>query len=151
MAVHKEEPIGIKVVIPRESLDENQIERLKEIVRSKKVLIAHAFGTEDATIAETEQGIEFPTLNEVISPESVHAYNAFVTGLCNLARTLKRTNIREEKTPENEKYAFRCFLIRLGMIGPQSKADRKILLGKLSGSSAFRDAKAGGKSDENDQ
>ena len=42
------------------------------------------------------------------------------------------------KENENEKYAFRCFLLRLGFIGDEYKADRKLLLSKLSGSSAFK-------------
>ena len=35
-------------------------------------------------------------------------------------------------------YAFRCFLLRLGFIGDEYKAVRKILLANLSGSSAFK-------------
>ena len=55
--------------------------------------------------------------------------------------------INKEKTEakENEKYAFRCFLLRLGFIGDEFKADRKILLSKLDGSAAFKaGAKKGG-------
>ena len=43
-----------------------------------------------------------------------------------------------EKEVTNEKYAFRCFLLRLGFIGNEYKAERKILLRNLSGSSAFK-------------
>ena len=39
---------------------------------------------------------------------------------------------------ENEKYAFRCFLLRLGFIGEEYKVERKILLKNLTGSSAFK-------------
>ena len=42
---------------------------------------------------------------------------------------------------DNEKYAFRCFLLRLGMIGEEYKAARKVLLRNLTGSSAFRSGK----------
>lgn len=50
---------------------------------------------------------------------------------------------------DNEKYAFRCFLLRLGFIGDEYKADRKVLLKNLSGSSAFKDgAKKEGNTDE---
>jgi hypothetical protein len=38
----------------------------------------------------------------------------------------------------NEKYTFRCFLLRLGFIGPEYKDERKILLRNLSGSSAYK-------------
>ena len=43
-----------------------------------------------------------------------------------------------EKTVKNEKYAFRCLLLRLGFVGAEYKADRKILLKNLTGSSAFK-------------
>ena len=47
-----------------------------------------------------------------------------------------------EKDTDNDKYAFRCFLLRLGFIGAEYKEERKILLRNLTGSSAF---KSGGK------
>ena len=43
-----------------------------------------------------------------------------------------------EKEVDNEKYAFRCFLLRLGFIGAEYKVERKILLKNLTGSSAFK-------------
>ena len=61
--------------------------------------------------------------------------------LCEMARNQKRVNAAE-KTTDNEKYAFRCFLLRLGFIGAEYKAARKILLKNLSGSSAFRNGGA---------
>ena len=44
----------------------------------------------------------------------------------------------KEKPVDNDKYAFRCFLLRLGFIGEDYKTERKILLRNLSGSSAFK-------------
>ena len=46
--------------------------------------------------------------------------------------------LAKETEVESEKYAFRCFLLRLGYVGEESKADRKILLRNLSGHAAFR-------------
>lgn len=54
-----------------------------------------------------------------------------------MAKTLNRVTA-QDKDVENEKYAFRCFLLRLGFIGDEYKAERKILLRNLSGSGAFR-------------
>ena len=39
---------------------------------------------------------------------------------------------------ENEKYALRIWLTRLGMNGPEYKEARKILMANLSGHCAFR-------------
>ena len=54
-----------------------------------------------------------------------------------MARNQKRVNAKEKDT-DNEKYAFRCFLLRLGFIGDEYKIARKILLRNFSGSSAFK-------------
>lgn len=62
---------------------------------------------------------------------------SFLTALCTMAKEAKRVLAKETEV-ESEKYAFRCFLLRLGFIGSDSKAARKILLRNLSGHSAFR-------------
>ena len=70
-------------------------------------------------------------------PDEVRAYTHFITALCEMARNQKRVTAKEKET-DNDKYAFRCFLLRLGFIGADYKTERKILLRNLSGSSAFR-------------
>lgn len=69
--------------------------------------------------------------------EECTAYTAFIAALCQMSIKQKRISSAEKPT-DNEKYAFRCFLLRLGFIGDAHKATRKILLKNLSGSSAFR-------------
>lgn len=54
-----------------------------------------------------------------------------------MSKNAKRVTVTE-KAVDNEKYAFRCFLLRLGFIGSEYKVERKILLKNLSGSSAFK-------------
>ena len=54
-----------------------------------------------------------------------------------MAKNQKRVTAKD-KDVDNDKYAFRCFLLRLGFIGAEYKADRKILLKNLTGSSAFK-------------
>ena len=62
-----------------------------------------------------------------------------------MAINQKRITVKEKEV-ENEKYAFRCFLLRLGFIGKEYKEERKILIRNLTGSSAF---KGGAKSEDN--
>jgi len=59
--------------------------------------------------------------------------------LCKLAQSQQRVNAKE-RVVENERYALRVFLLRLGFIGPEYKASRSILLRNLSGSAAFKSA-----------
>ncbi len=60
-----------------------------------------------------------------------------------MAKDAKRVTAKEKET-DNDKYAFRCFLLRLGFIGDEYKSDRKVLLKNLTGSSAFKSGKKGG-------
>ena len=80
----------------------------------------------------------------VQDPDADHAaaYAKFITALCRMSREAKRVTAKEKEV-SNEKYAFRCFLLRLGFIGAEYKKDRKILLENLTGSSAFRNGGAG--------
>jgi hypothetical protein len=68
--------------------------------------------------------------------DELQAYLDFIAALSKMAQEAKRVTAKE-KDVENEKYAFRCFLIRLGFVGSEYKAQRKLLLRNLSGSSAF--------------
>jgi len=61
----------------------------------------------------------------------------FVERLCTAAKAQKRVTA-VERTVENEKYVFRCFLLKLGFIGDDYKTARKILLARLEGNSAFK-------------
>jgi len=54
-----------------------------------------------------------------------------------MALALKYTT-PTEKQVSNEKYHFRCWLLRLGFIGEEYKASRKVFLDRLSGDCAFR-------------
>ena len=56
-----------------------------------------------------------------------------------MARNQKRVTAKEKET-DNEKYSFRCFLLRLGFIGDEFKVARKVLLKNFTGSSAFKSA-----------
>ena len=121
---------------------EEDFEKLQNLVASKATLFKKALGTDDLTITRGEGKINFPWFHEADSAR-VQAYSRLVTALCQFAKNAKRVTAKEHEVP-NEKYAFRCFLLRLGFIGKEYKDCRKILLEKLSGSAAFRN---GGKKD----
>ena len=85
--------------------------------------------------------------NGVPAADEVKAYTHFIAKLCEMAQNQKRITSKE-KEADNDKYAFRCFLLRLGFIGEEFKAERKILLSKLTGSSAFKNPTTGGADNE---
>lgn len=119
---------------------------LKDLITSKRELLRKALGLEELTIDLKENTIEFPWLNDA-DADTVKAVTHLVSALCEMSREHKCSQ-KEEKPVENEKYAFRCFLLRLGFIGAEYKGERKILLKNLTGSSAFKN---GGASNENSE
>ena len=136
---------GLCISMPRNSFTDTALENVKAIIQVKGELIRHALRLYDLPIKISEEEVSFPWFEEMPSPEEVQAYTHFISALCEMARNQKRIMAKEKETP-NEKYTFRCFLLRLGFIGKEYKEERKILLRNLTGSSAF---KGGAKNDDN--
>ena len=88
------------------------------------------------------ENISFPWFGAT-EPEEALTYTKFISAVCEMTVKQKRITAKPKEN-ENEKYAFRCFLLRLGFIGDEFKADRKLLLSKLDGSSAFKNGQKGG-------
>ena len=133
----EDEPCAVCVSMPRSLFTDSNLENLKALIAAKGSLIKKALGTQDLSLEITDTKVSFPWFPYAPSPEEINAYNAFISKLCEMARNQSRVN-SSEKPIENEKYAFRCFLLRLGFIGDEYKAARKILLKNLSGASAFK-------------
>ena len=133
----EEEISGICVSMPRSLFTDKSLENLKAIVAAKEILIKKAFGTDTLEIEITDTKVSFPWLPGVPTPEEIKAFDTFICKLCEMARNQVRVSAKEKPT-DNEKYAFRCFLLRLGFIGAEYKEARKILLRNLTGSSAFK-------------
>ena len=132
------ESLGLTVAIP---MDGTAVGNLKKLLEAKGNLIKKALGIDSLPIEMKEETVEFPWF-ETVSPEETAAYTHFISALCELSKNAKRVTAKEKEV-DNEKYAFRCFLLRLGFIGTEYKSERKILLRNLSGSAAFKTVKDG--------
>ena len=134
------ESIDLTITLPLESV---AVGNLSKLLDAKGSLIKKALGVNDLgfEINEESKTICFPWFGEVSIDEAM-AYTHFVTALCKMTKDAKRVTAKEKEV-DNEKYAFRCFLLRLGFIGTEYKAERKILLRNLSGSSAFKAGRDG--------
>ena len=128
---------SLSISLSRSLFTETALQNLDALLLSKGRLIRHAFDIREATYTLTDDRITFAWLHGTITDETAKAYAEFISMLCLMARTQKRVTAKE-KIVDNEKYAFRCFLLRLGMIGSAYKESRKILLQNLIGSSAFK-------------
>ena len=130
---------GFSVSLPIEKVN---VFNLQNLLESKKTLICKALGIDSLPVDVEETRVTFSWFRELPDADRVKAYTHFIAALCEMSVSQKRISATE-KLAENEKYAFRCFLLRLGFIGAEYKDERKILLANLSGSSAFRSGKAG--------
>ena len=130
-------PNRLVLEMPLEGFSESALENLERLVISKAALIKNALGASELSITRTETTLQFPWFEYELAPEKVDAYSRFIAALCTMAKEQKRITAKE-KPVDNEKYAFRCFLLRLGFIGAEYAAARKILLAGLSGNSSFK-------------
>lgn len=133
------EQTGMAIQMPM--MDGEEISRLEQLIASKESLIKKAVGAESLTVGEKDGKLDFAWFRADAGPDEVKAWMDLVTALCRTAKDAKRI-AGKDRPVENEKYAFRCFLLRLGFIGDEFKASRKVLLKNFSGSSAFRNGGA---------
>ncbi len=85
----------------------------------------------------TKGTIEFRLFNSTLSPVAVKAYVQFTLALCMKAQSNKKAVLKNTVT-YNEKYSFRCFLLRLGLSGDEFKDCRQVMLENLTGDSAWK-------------
>ena len=121
----------------RDFFDEALFAKLDRLIENKSELFKMAFQTDDLSYEITDDRVTFawfPWTKE--SGEGI-AYSTFIDLLTKHLKEQKRVNASKTQT-DNPKFAMRVFLIKLGMVGEEYKAARKILLRNLEGSSAFR-------------
>ena len=85
----------------------------------------------------TKGTVEFRLFNGTTHAGKIKAYIQFCLAVSNQALTQKKASPRKTTT-DNEKYAFRCWMLRLGLIGDEFKTCRHHFLQSLSGNSAWR-------------
>lgn len=133
----EDEISGICISMSRSLFTDANLENLKGIIAAKGNLIKKALGVDDLPLEITDTKVSFPWFPGIPTPDEMKAYDTFICKLCEMARNQKRV-VAKEKETDNDKYAFCCFLLRLGFIGAEYKSERKILLRNLTGSSAFK-------------
>ena len=129
---------GLTVTLPAASLPTEALANLTSLLTAKGRLIRKALGVEALPVEVSPDTVSFPWFEgRDLDADEVKTYTHLIAALCDMARNQKRITAKEKST-DNDKYAFRCFLLRLGFIGAEFKDERKILLRNLSGNSAFK-------------
>lgn len=133
-STEKPNDTGLTITLP---LDNVNVENLTNLLKAKGTLIRQSLQIQDLHFELCEDSIAFSWFSQLPEPDEVKAYTNFIVAICKMSKVQKRISAKEKQI-ENPRYTFRCFLLRLGFIGDEYKADRKILLQNLQGSSAFK-------------
>ena len=139
-SMEEDDTLGLTIAMPWEGFDDAAWQNLKNLVSSKEGLIKKALGVDALPMMFTPEKISFPWFETQPDADVAKAAMEFIAKLCKTAKTQKRVTAKEREV-ENEKYAFRCFLLRLGFIGAEYKETRKTLLRNLSGNGSFKSSK----------
>lgn len=130
------ETVQLNLTYPRRNFTDQSLENLRHLIWAKSQLIKDALSITSLPLTIDDQQISFNWFNQVDTDDAL-AYQQFIDKLVQYAQNHQRV-MSQPREEINEKYAFRCFLLRLGFIGPEYKKQRKVLLKNLSGSAAFK-------------
>lgn len=127
----------IAVTVPRIGFTDASLANLGKLIKNREELFKRAFCADSINITVSSDSIEFAWFPYTEDIDEIKSYTVFVEKLCDMAKSVKCVSDKSVQT-DNDKYSFRCFLLRLGFIGEEYKTARKILLKNLTGNSAFR-------------
>ncbi|MEN2776652.1 virulence factor [Acetivibrio clariflavus] len=133
---------NMTIALALHGFGEASLENLQNLLASKETLLKKALSVDRELSVSAENGeIAFPFWKATLNADEVLTYITLARQMAEQAKTQKHV-LAAEKPVDNEKYAFRCFLLRLGFIGDEFRTERRILLSKLSGNGAYRKGSA---------
>ena len=130
------ETVKLNITYRRNELTDQDLDNLRHLIWAKSQLIKDAFDIESLHLSIDDQQVSFNWFDQVDAYDAL-AYQQFIDKLVQYAQNHQRI-MSQPREESNEKYAFRCLLLRLGFIGPRYK----VLLKNLTGSAAFKSQEA---------
>lgn len=140
------------VAVYPDAYNPSQLGNIQAILAGKATLLQHALGSNTAPVAalvdvhvardilvqhDLDGGFVISYSSPSLTADGITALLQLSVLVCAQAAILKQVRTKDNSV-ENEKYAMRCFLLRIGMIGAGYATARKELLRRLSGDSSFK-------------
>lgn len=110
---------------------------MKRLIYAKGDLIKKAIDTDELPLSIEVETISIPWFPLKGEADEVAHHEKFIEALCRMDINQKRVTAKVLKR-KNEKYDFRCFLLRLGFIGYEHRVFRRYYLRNLQGNSDFK-------------
>lgn len=127
----------LTVSIPRDKLPDDALARLRTMVSNKEVLFKRALSVDALPIEVAEDKVSFPWFTLTGTDGESEAYTQFITYLCKM--TVEQTRVLDKPyNGDNDRFAMRIFMVRLGMKGAQFALARKLMMKNLTGNSGWR-------------
>lgn len=134
------ETVKLNITYRRNEFTDQDLDNLRHLIWAKGQLIKDACQLNSLPLTIDDQQVTFDWFTEVNTDDAL-AYQQLIDKLVQYAKSHQRI-MSQPREESNEKYAFRCLLLRLGFIGPRYKKQRKVLLKNLTGSAAFKSQEA---------
>lgn len=132
-----EDEAKLTVSIPRDKLPDDALARLRMIVSNKEELFKRAVLTDTLPIEVSEDKVSFPWFTLTGLEGEAEAYTQFISCLCKMA--VEQTRVLDKPYDgDNDRFAIRIFMVRLGMKGAQFALARKLMMKNLTGNSGWR-------------
>lgn len=137
------EEVGLVIMVPATGLGTQGRDNLTALMRAYGPLIARALGLPAPAgveyIRHEDAGLvaRFAWFTTLPDAEVASACQDFIAALVAMAKTARRVSGRAPQN-DNDRYAMRTFLNRLGLSGDEHKTTRRVLTRHLSGNGAWR-------------
>jgi hypothetical protein len=131
-------PDRLTIKVPLDGFSPEKLDNLARLISAKAPLLKAALGADDLPVIQTTNTLQFPWFTGACAADHAEACAALVSQLCKTAREKTRVTAKAKDIDGSQKYAMRCFLLSLGMIGNEYKKARKILLSRLEGNSSWK-------------
>jgi len=141
ISINRVESDSTTIEIPLGEFTPAKIENLRRMIAAKEYLLKTAMGTEELLIQVTADMVRFPWFNWILDGTEFEAYATFISQLCKTAIAKTRVTATARVIEGSEKYAMRCFMLSLGMIGPEFQNSRRTILAKFEGDSSWKNGK----------
>ena len=129
------------VSVPAHDFDRRIKDNLDKLLAAKGGLIMAALGVDRLQYSEDHGYLAFDLYDSQPEQKELEACTDLLNALYTTAREQVRVTAKAQADIDNPKYAMRCFLLKLGFIGPEYKETRSLLLSRLPGNASFKSGK----------
>jgi len=130
-------PAGLAIEVPLDGFDPPALDRLCRLVAGKETLLKMALGMDALPIRVLEDRISLPWFPFTEDGDTVLAYSQLALAICRTAQEKQRVNAQPKEEYPNPRFTMRCWLISIGLSGPEFKLIRKLMTSTLPGNGAF--------------